>query len=46
MAGLSMIIDWCTRSILPPCSIHGMRGSRKTSCNEKEYKKEKYEMST
>ena len=22
-----------TRSILPPCSIHGMRGSRETSCD-------------
>ena len=22
-----------TRSILPPCSIHGMWGSRKTSCD-------------
>ena len=33
MASLSMLIDLCTRSILPPCPIYGMWGSRKTSCN-------------
>ena len=31
MASLSMIIEQCTRSILPPCPIHGMWDSRKTS---------------
>ena len=41
MAGLSMIIDQCTRSIPPPCPIHGMWGGRKTSWDGAANKKTK-----
>ena len=41
MAVISMIIEQWTRSILPPCPIYGMWGSRKTSWDGPANKKKK-----